>query len=47
MKLNQVPGIFEKLLELTLEFLSGRGWVCERLMLNFGEQTKTFQKFGI
>jgi hypothetical protein len=40
MKLNQVPGIFEKLLELTLEFLSGSGWVSESSMPNFGQHTK-------
>jgi hypothetical protein len=43
MKLNQVPGIFQKLLELTLEFLSGSGWVCESLMPNFGQHTKHFK----
>jgi hypothetical protein len=47
MKLNQVSGIFEKLLELTLEFLSGMGWVCESLMLNFGQHAKHSKKFGI
>lgn len=44
MKLNQVPGIFEKLLELTLEFLFGSGWVCESSMLNFGQHTKHCKK---